>query len=103
MNPENLLSLKFRIIPDILDHEPDQIQKFLSADEQMHSHHHIKMADELSRIISLTLELKEFHQSLSGLIFDLDSFPEILFLKLSSETVFQFLCEVFQLVRQIIC
>ena len=58
MDPQDLLSLEFRIILNILDHKPDQIQKFLSPDKKVHAHHHIKMADQLSGIVSFTLELK---------------------------------------------
>ena len=95
MDPQDLLSLEFRIILNILDHKPDQIQKFLSPDKKVHAHHHIKMADQLSGIVSFTLEPKKLHQRPSGLILYLYSLPELFFLKFSAEATFQLPGKIF--------
>ena len=88
MYPQDLLSLKLRIVFNILDHKSDQIQKFLSANEKMHAHHHIKMADQFSGIVSFTLKLKEFYQGSSGLILYPYGLPELFFLEFSAEAAF---------------
>ena len=86
MDPQDLLSVEFRIVLYILYHEPDQVKELLRSDEQMHPHHHIEMADELTRIIPLTLELEEAHQLFSRLIFDAYCPFEFFFVKRFSES-----------------
>ena len=59
MHPENLFSLQLRIRFYILVHETDQFQKLLRTHQQVCAHHHIQMADHLSRIVTLALKLQE--------------------------------------------
>ena len=95
MDPQDLFAVKLRIVLDILYHKPDQIKKFLLADEQMHSHHHIEMADQLAGIIPFTLQFKEAHQFFSRLILNAYCIFQFLFVKGFSETSLKFCRELF--------
>lgn len=44
----------------LLVHEAQQLQELLRADEQMHAHHHVEMADQLSRGLSWVLRLSSW-------------------------------------------
>ena len=95
MDPQNLLAVKLRIVLDILYHKTDQVQKFLRADQQMHSHHHIQMADQFSRIVPFTLKFKEIHQFFSRLILYTDCIFQFFFVKRFPETTLKFCRELF--------
>ena len=101
MYPQNLFPFKFRISLDFFDHKTHQIQEFLRTDQQMHAHHHIQMADQLSRIIILALKLKETHQLFSCLILDTYVFSQFLLVKCLPKTPFQLSCKIPELSCQI--
>ena len=102
VHPENLLSLKLRIGLDILYHKADQIQEILRADQKVHTHHHIEMADQLSRIIVFALKPEEMYQFLSGLILNLQRLFQLFLIKGFAELIFQFHREIPKLPGQVL-
>ena len=93
MDPQDLLAVKLRIVLYILYHKANQIKELLRPDEQMHSHHHIKMADELSRIIPLALQLEEMHQLFSRLILNPYGAAQLFLVKGPAETPLKLRCK----------
>ena len=102
VHPENLLSLKLRIGLDILYHKADQIQEILRADQKVHTHHHIEMADQLSRIIVFALKPEEMYQFLSGLILNLQRLFQLFLIKSFTELIFQFPDKILKLSGQVL-
>ena len=88
VDPEDFFAFKFWIFFDIFDHKPDQVKEFPGSDQQMHSHHHIEMADQFSRIITFALQSEETHQFPSCFIFDFYGVTELFYVERSVKTCF---------------
>ena len=102
VDPQDLFPLEHRPFLYLLVHESQQLQELLRADEQMHAHHHVEMADQLSRIIVDLLIAKETLQFFPRLVLRAQDVFQFLLLKPAASPGLQLPGKFPQLVRQVL-